>query len=312
MPSSIVRRYAIATACIATVGVVGSLIAFVPIWPLALLEHFRLQYVVVGAVVGAALGALRVYGWFDAAALATLLNLCTVAPDLSASAQPLPSAGTPLRVLVLNVHTSSHAFAEVRELIAATHPDIVGLVEVDQRWLDALAPAVTSYAQRIEHPRDDNFGVAFYSRLPMTGAIEELGSRLPSVVTTVDLQGTPVAVVLTHPLPPVRSALFDELDVQLAAVAARARELGPHVLVMGDFNATPWSRPLRHFVAASGLCDTRAGFGVQASFPASSFVLRIPIDHVFASCSIGVRERRIERDVGSDHLPVVVDVVVPR
>ena len=57
---------------------------------------------------------------------------------------------------------------------------------------------------------------------------------------------------------------------------------------------------------------TRAGFGVQATFPAQSRLLRIPIDHVLASCTIGVRDRVIERDVGSDHLPIVVDLVVPR
>jgi endonuclease/exonuclease/phosphatase (EEP) superfamily protein YafD len=81
---------------------------------------------------------------------------------------------------------------------------------------------------------------------------------------------------------------------------------------MGDLNATPWSRPFRRFVGRSGLCDSRAGFGVQASFPAASALLRIPIDHVLVSCVIGVRNRRIGRDVGSDHLPVIVDLVLPR
>ena len=61
-----------------------------------------------------------------------------------------------------------------------------------------------------------------------------------------------------------------------------------------------------------GGSDTRAGFGVQPTFPASSWLVRIPIDHVLVSCSVGVTERRVERDVGSDHLPVVVDLKLPR
>ena len=81
---------------------------------------------------------------------------------------------------------------------------------------------------------------------------------------------------------------------------------------MGDMNATPWSRPFGTLVAASGLCDSRAGFGVQASWPAWSAIVRVPIDHVLVPCDVGVTARRIERDVGSDHLPVVVDLVVPR
>jgi endonuclease/exonuclease/phosphatase (EEP) superfamily protein YafD len=84
------------------------------------------------------------------------------------------------------------------------------------------------------------------------------------------------------------------------------------VIVMGDLNATPWSQPFRRLVARSGLCDSRAGFGIAASYPADSTVLRIPIDHVLITCSIGVADRRVERDIGSDHRPVIVDLVVPR
>jgi endonuclease/exonuclease/phosphatase (EEP) superfamily protein YafD len=81
---------------------------------------------------------------------------------------------------------------------------------------------------------------------------------------------------------------------------------------MGDFNATPWSPPYRRLLARSGLCDSRAGFGIQATFPAASSIVRIPIDHLLASCSVGTADRHIERDVGSDHLPVVIDLVIPR
>jgi endonuclease/exonuclease/phosphatase (EEP) superfamily protein YafD len=98
---------------------------------------------------------------------------------------------------------------------------------------------------------------------------------------------------------------------QLAAIGDRARS-DPPALVMGDLNATPWSRPFAELRAHGGLCDSRAGFGVQPSFPSASAALRIPIDHLLASCSIGVRDRRIGPDVGSDHLPVILDLVVPR
>ena len=51
---------------------------------------------------------------------------------------------------------------------------------------------------------------------------------------------------------------------------------------------------------------------LAASFPSDMAVLRIPVDHLLASCSIGVRERRIGPQVGSDHLPVIVDLTIPR
>lgn len=307
------RRFAISFVAIAALGVVGSvLLPLVPVWPFVLLEHFRFQYVWVGVLVVAACGTLRVRGWFDAALIATLINALWVVPDLSRSVRPLPTSGTPLRVLLLNVHTSSSTFAEVRTLIAETNADIVGLVEVDTRWLAALAPAFVGYRHRIEEPRNDNFGIALYSMRPMTGATEELGSPLPTVVASVDAEGTSLAVVLTHPIPPVQAEPLAMQVAQLDAIATRVRSLPSLALVMGDLNATPWSRPFRDLVARSGLCDTRAGFGLQASFPAASSILRIPIDHALVSCAIGVTSREIGRDVGSDHLPVIVDLVVPR
>ena len=83
------------------------------------------------------------------------------------------------------------------------------------------------------------------------------------------------------------------------------------MVIIGGLDATPWSAAFRRLLGRSGLCGTRAGFGLQASFPAGHALLRIPLDHVLASCTIGVRDRRVEADVGSDHLPAIVDLVVP-
>jgi len=123
--------------------------------------------------------------------------------------------------------------------------------------------------------------------------------------------GTAVGVVLIHPLPPISAAALAAQVATLDAAADRVAALAMPVLVLGDFNATPWSQPFHRFQARTGLCDSRAGFGFAPSFPAASAALRIPIDHLLASCEIGVRDRRVERDVGSDHLPVVLDLVIP-
>ena len=287
-------------------------VAWLPIWPCVLFEHFRLQVVALGLVVVCAAAALRLRGYFDMALIATLCSALPVVADLTARPQAVPPHGIAIRVLVLNVHTESTSFARVRQLIAAEHPDVIGLVEVSQRWLDALAPALAGYAGRIEEPRPDNFGIALYARGAVHGSTDVIATPLPSVVADVSLEGARFDVILTHPVPPISATALAQQATQFEAVADRARKATSPVLVMGDFNATPWSRPFLRVLRRSRLCDSRAGFGVQASFPAGSALLRIPIDHVLASCSIGIRARRIGPDVGSDHLPVIVDLVLPR
>jgi endonuclease/exonuclease/phosphatase (EEP) superfamily protein YafD len=170
---------------------------------------------------------------------------------------------------------------------------------------------VTGYPGRIEAPRDDNFGVALYARGELRGAAEVLKTELPTVFAELALRGARLRIVLTHPPPPISARALAMQYVQLAEIAPRAAGAGP-VVIMGDFNATPWSRPFAWLREHTGLCDSRAGFGIQASYPTESTLLRIPIDHLLASCTVGVRDRRIGRDVGSDHVPVLVDLIVPR
>lgn len=289
-------------------AILAWLCALLPVWPLMLAEHFRVQCALGGAAAAMCAAALRLR-WFDAAAIVTLLQGVWLAPTWCERAQPVGD-GVTVRVLMLNVHTESTSYAAVRQLIADTQPDVIGLVEVNARWLEELAPALTAYGARIEHPRDDNFGVALYAGA-MTGGVESLG-ELPSVVAQVTVRGARLGVVLTHPLPPMSASAIASATEQLDGIAERARGLAGPAIVMGDLNTTPWSALYHRLRARSGLCDSRAGFGLQASFPSTSTVLRIPIDHVLTTCDVGVVERRIERDVGSDHLPVVLDLVVPR
>lgn len=306
------RRLAGGLTALVVVGLAAAVAgAFVPVWPLNLLEHFWVQLGAGGAVLVALAAALRLRH-FDLAAVATLVCAVQLAPDLVSVPRPLPSQAAPLRVLLANVHTQSTGFAEVRRLIDELSPDVIGLVEVDRRWLDALAPSLAGYAARIEQPRSDNFGVALYARGALTGSIERFAGELPSVVARLAVDSVQVDLVLVHPPPPISAAMLADQRGQLAAVAARVGQLTGPVIVMGDFNATPWSRPFRELVARTGLCDSRAGFGLGRSYPSDGAIVRIPIDHVLTSCSIGVRDRRVLGDVGSDHLPVVVDLAVPR
>jgi endonuclease/exonuclease/phosphatase (EEP) superfamily protein YafD len=171
---------------------------------------------------------------------------------------------------------------------------------------------LASYPARIEAPRADNFGMALYAREPLAGGVEHLAVRVPAIVAETTVGGARLAIALVHPFPPMNGeALGDQLR-HFDAVAARVRGFTAPFAILGDLNATPWSRAYARLRGATGACDTRAGFGAQTTYPADGWLLRIPIDHVLVACAIGVRDRRVGPDVGSDHLPVIADLVVPR
>lgn len=292
--------FAVALAAIGYAAV--TLLAFVPRFPLTMLEHFRLQYAIAGVVVAAIAHRSRA---FDAALIAMIVNLAMVAPDLGAPAHA--KSGTRVRVLFANVLASNTRYDAVAKLIAETQPDVVALVETRDPWFAKIAPALVGYA-RLEHPRDDNFGLGLYAKGELSAEVQYVGGTLPSIFATVTTKGVTMSFVLTHPWPPVGAWAEEQQWKHMAALSHHVRALPGPIVFAGDFNATPWSRIFRRVIGTTGLCDSRAGFGYQGSYPASSAIVRIPIDHVLVSCDVGVANREIGPDIGSDHLPVIVDL----
>ena len=73
--------------------------------------------------------------------------------------------------------------------------------------------------------------------------------------------------------------------------------------------ARPALGPLRLADVREATVD---GFGLQPTWPAAAPWLGVPIDHVLASPSIGIRRREVGPDVGSDHRGVMVEFAMPR
>lgn len=306
-----------AVATLAALATTLVALSLVPMHPLTLLEHFRLQllFACAAATLLAALASVPV--WFDLALVNTLLALALVSPSLSGEPLPAPLGAVPVRVLLANVLTSNPDHQRLAALIAETKPDLIALVETNRSWVAKLEPAVTGYRGRVEVDDAANFGLALYARGQLTATIEQLGSSQATAVATVtfdDRPAAPLTVVLTHPIPPMTEAAHATHQRHLEAVGERVAELPRPLLLLGDLNTTPWSRSFARLSRATGLVDTRRGFGVHPTYPAFpdfAKAVRIPIDHALVSPEIGVLERRVERAIGSDHLPVLLDLALP-
>ena len=98
-------------------------------------------------------------------------------------------------------------------------------------------------------------------------------------------------------------------ELHAAAVwAARRREAEPdaEIVVVGDFNAVPWSSHIHHLRRAADL-ELVDGATLHSTWrtpmPAP---LRIPIDYALHSGGLAVIGYALGPDVGSDHLPIRV------
>ncbi|MDX9973917.1 MAG: endonuclease/exonuclease/phosphatase family protein [FCB group bacterium] len=276
-----------------------------------LLTHFRGLYAVAALVLTAYLLMARSWRWAALGLAVAVVNLAHVAPYY---VPPERTTAAPnLRMLTANVLSSNREHERLLSLIRAQKPDVVVLLEVDYVWFRAIASLRNDYPYVTHKLRHDNFGIAMISRLPFTS--QELldlgGSHVPALLAQVKVAGHPVNLMAVHAFPPGEAAMARTRDAQLHAAAKHARKSAEPIVVCGDFNAAPWSPIFADTLSRSGLKDARRGFGTQGTWPAQYAPCLIPLDHCLASPAIVVRRFQTLPGIGSDHLPILVELVVP-
>lgn len=278
-------------------------------WPGELVCHFREQYAWLAAC-GLALAIAARANWAAlAAALVLAWQFAGIAPFYLPATQPPAAEGPPLRIMALNVHTSNRLHARTISAIRRAKPDVVFLLEVNDRWSEALRALADEYPYSLVEPREHNFGMAVLSRRPWASAqvVYAIDEDFPFLIVELDHQERRWTIVGAHPIPPVRRSTWRLRNRQLEFLAAQVPSDRP-VVVMGDLNLTSWSPEFGRLLASAQMRDSRDGFGLQPTWPAPLPFARIPIDHALVSPEVVVVGRRVGPDVGSDHLPVVVDI----
>lgn len=251
-------------------------------------------------------------------ALATLaLGLAHAGPEfaLLIPRGEAPAAGAPSLVLAsCNLSFQNEQRAELARWIDREAPDVLACYEVTPRWREVLEALRDRYPHQLFAPGADvwhggTWGTALLSRvpferarlLPLPGA-----EQRPVLEAVVRLGERALTVRAVHPMRPGRAwrtALRDEVLDFLGGLAWD----GASVLA-GDLNATSTSPAFARLLAATGLSDSRSGFGRQPSYTVHTRLLDlgIAIDHVLVGSGLAVLERRTSPLPGSDHRAVVV------
>lgn len=285
------------------------------VWFLELFTHFKLQLALCFLLYAfIELAAHRRKHATASLALAVLNAVPVLLLFMPVDVRAHALARTParhLRILQANILTSNTNAPALLALVARERPDVVVLQETDSRWLCELAPLTNSYPVFAALPRDDNFGAAIYcSTQALSASIFLLNDPegAPSSKARIDVGGKTLTVVGTHTLAPCGLYSWHGRNRFTLDLAQKLRTFGSPLIVTGDFNNTPWSATYRAFLKASGLLDSAQGRGPQPTWPVATLpFVRIPLDHCFYSPDVRIRSKRVGPDIGSDHLPLIID-----
>jgi endonuclease/exonuclease/phosphatase (EEP) superfamily protein YafD len=206
-----------------------------------------------------------------------------------------------------NTWLSNADWRAVAQEIERHDPDILALVEFGSEKGPLLDVLASRYPHRTDCLEKPYCHMALLSKF----AIRSTESRAlwqgpPQIVARFGSELANLTVVGVHTLRPPH---FRSQFTQMRALARQLVRIGGTRIVMGDFNATPFSRMARTFSRRSGLTRITS----LPTWPSRFAGLpQIAIDHIFLSPDLKVVGRvRIGNSAGSDHYPVIADILLP-
>ncbi len=300
---------------VAFVAATGSLLSFggrLSVW-FEKASHFPVQCCL-GLMALAAL--LLLFRDGKAATLTFLIALLHLTRFATEIVPFVPSAdgasGPVIKIVGFNILTSNDRFDLVNAYLKEQQPDVLLIAELGDEAVKNVDFAAAGLVPVEQVVRQDNFGMGLYAR----ASAQHSAVIYPGGVTTpvVDATFQGFRVLGVHPIPLMNSAALGRRNNQLLAVAKLAAKSKVPVVMMGDFNLTPWSPYFGDLLEAGNLEDSRraGGGGLQTTWPTDHWYLRIPIDHALVSAGIVVLSREVGPNLGSDHFPVVLKIALKK
>lgn len=280
-------------------------------WALEMAAHWQWAYLVMGATCLVLLVAVRRAWWPIIPAVILGTSFFVQSSTLERGIEPARTESV-LTVGTANLNFDTRDFSSLTGwLLSPDAPDVVFLQEFTEQAQRALkSPVITAkYPHRVEAPQSDQFGLAILSRHPLndTQKLEPQDMRatlrLRALLTWM---GKTVQLSAVHPMPPLDAAYAQIRDQTLREETQHLTQAGGLALMAGDFNNTPWTRGL--FDIDSRM---RRASGISGSWPNAFGGLSVlPLDHILASPGWQLLDSNLGPDLGSDHRPVIVRLMV--
>jgi len=281
-------------------------------WTLDFLSHFLLPSIIAACVLSILAGLLR-RTWTGAGALALAITASLSVSGFTTPPRPVGDTQQTFKVLLFNVWYRNPDTARVIDMLRRSDADIIVLLEAVPELRRRLSVLGDIYPYRLACADSDPCDILVLSRVALEGQgvkRTDDGFRSPVLSFRAQLSSCPVnlhAVHLARPFP------FAEPLSQVRQAQDVSRFVaGENIpqLVLGDFNAAPWSQAMQAVIGPGKLSLLSGAGGTwPASLPRQ---MRIPIDHFAAGPGLLFLKREVLPAAGSDHAPVLATVAVSR
>lgn len=236
------------------------------------------------------------------------------------SVLPIQTPETPAEDVTLyrmahfNISFRNEQQEEVVAWLTRGNYDFVTLVEVSRAWHPSVREIARAFRYDFRYvTAPDGAGLAFFSRYPLREPkiVQVAEGNRPVLRVEVNAPTGTFTAFVVHPISPRTAEQFAQRNAFYEAFIDIVNGVEQPVLVVGDFNSTPWSPFLQDFQRATGLRWLARPLDFPATWPVRNPFLRIPIDHAFSRPAFPTRHYQVWEDMGSDHLPIEFSFALP-
>jgi endonuclease/exonuclease/phosphatase (EEP) superfamily protein YafD len=282
-------------------------------WAFDLFVNFKPQYLV-GSVLLFILCVIYRYKWF-ALCMAILAIALFIEIQFSYSK---PFAARPAQVanfavVQYNKFYYNDNYEDIGAWLRSNDFDVVVVNETLHDAIEPLQKFKDAYPYQFPQTRAELYDDLFIlSRSPITvmplpmtiGERTYVGSRI-----TVKKKGLePVVIYAFHANVPMGNTSATRRNFQLESLATMAgEEKAKNVIMMGDWNLTPYSPLFKNILKISGLTYQNYGLFPQTTWPSFNYFefLKIPIDHIIFNNNMLLTDIRKGPSLGADHQSLV-------
>jgi endonuclease/exonuclease/phosphatase (EEP) superfamily protein YafD len=215
-----------------------------------------------------------------------------------------------IKIASINLLASNTDVQSVTEFIMQNNFDVLVFLEFTPEWEKALKKLNRKYPNQVLKPIQGVYGLGIYSKPAVTNSelLFFFRDHIPSIFVELEHQGDTLGILATHPPPPIGKELSQVRNEQFKEISRFSRIYKKELLVIGDLNSTSFSPNFRLLFEDGRLRDSREGFGLLPTWNARWFPISVALDHALVTEGIEVLNRTTGTDIGSDHLPVVIEV----
>lgn len=215
------------------------------------------------------------------------------------SKQTVGTGSQDVTIAFFNKLYSNTNYSEIDSKVKVLKPDLLGFSEIKD--LDKVElPILATYTCSLSKEARDGATISFYSNYPCH--LNEAAPPLPFVLpVSVNIFGKEYSVFVVHPVPPMTQAWMKQRDREMLSLSSYINSLPTEdVIILGDFNMSPWSRSFAKIAASLDTLKNSA-LGMGLNFTWHGKMLNTQVDHIFVPQYAFVKLFRSEIVEGSDH-----------